>query len=155
MFRFKTSETLLGIETVHSDRQKRWQHRLQNLWNPFRDWNSYLWAVRKEQVRLQNLWNPFRDWNWFRVYCRQPKPMLQNLWNPFRDWNYKPLVQRKDSEPSFKTSETLLGIETCIGKRWSSTHLLQNLWNPFRDWNLLRWVDRKSHRRASKPLKPF
>ena len=38
---FKTSETLLGIETA----------------NPY----SY---IQKESGELQNLWNPFRDWNY-------------------------------------------------------------------------------------------
>ena len=39
---------------------------------------------------------------------------------------------------SYKTSETLLGIET--SKAFTSPQMpimLQNLWNPFRDWNLL------------------
>ncbi len=36
----------------------------------------------------------------------------------------------------FKASETLLGIETCIGDADKISELmLQSLWNPFRDWN--------------------
>ena len=37
---------------------------------------------------------------------------LQNLWNPFRDWN-KLIVPWAINKPDrYKTSETLLGIET-------------------------------------------
>ena len=55
---------------------------------------------------------------------------LQNLWNPFRDWNLlNKLNQIHDF--GYKTSETLLGIET---------HLI-----------LLKRVERD----ATKPLKPF
>ena len=41
---------------------------------------------------------------------------------------------------SFKTSETLLGIETfnfVISTMAVIALMLQNLWNPFRDWNKL------------------
>ncbi len=39
-FRFKASETLLGIETAYEIQERdRWVPSLQSLWNPFRDWN--------------------------------------------------------------------------------------------------------------------
>ena len=85
--------------------------------------------------------------------------MLQNLWNPFRDWNIR-IAQIIEEEYRYKTSETLLGIETSGLKKYDQkkgsyktsetllgieTHSrglkpwqskkLQNLWNPFRDWN--------------------
>ena len=59
---YKTSETLLGIETAAVPLDKK-RTRLQNLWNPFRDWNVVLIAVDAWIEALQNLWNPFRDWN--------------------------------------------------------------------------------------------
>ena len=40
--------------------------------------------------------------------------MLQNLWNPFRDWNKIIANEYSQEEVSFKTSETLLGIETFV-----------------------------------------
>ena len=58
---------------------------------------------------------------------------------------------------SFKTSETLLGIETRILDSESKNLDLQNLWNPFRDWNS-EVLKNRFHKRilsASKPLKPF
>ena len=42
--------------------------------------------------------------------------MLQNLWNPFRDWNLIETLKISRKWKSYKTSETLLGIETLIQK---------------------------------------
>ena len=60
---------------------------------------------------LQNLWNPFRDWNNNRMTSLEHRKALQNLWNPFRDWNAW-LGWHTTDRSSYKTSETLLGIET-------------------------------------------
>ena len=84
---YKTSETLLGIETAYKCLVNNSSGLLQNLWNPFRDWNSVINPATNTVVALQNLWNPFRDWN---ISVNQP---------------YRLSV-------SYKTSETLLGIET-------------------------------------------
>ena len=62
--------------------------------------------------------------------------MLQNLWNPFRDWNRDADLAKLVGALGYKTSETLLGIETKIENVIGSySKELQNLWNPFRDWN--------------------
>ena len=39
------------------------------------------------------------------------RKLLQNLWNPFRDWN-KSKHKIMTELQGYKTSETLLGIET-------------------------------------------
>ena len=82
---------------------------------------------------------------------------LQNLWNPFRDWNKKFSASPKKSE-RYKTSETLLGIETyraTAAAQIASRSALQNLWNPFRDWNFAFWCAITVWAVATKPLKPF
>ena len=112
---------------------------LQNLWNPFRDWN-WSWDCDQCQafnryktsetllgietkvgahfaeslVKLQNLWNPFRDWNWYvgKAGNFRSRWKLQNLWNPFRDWNWSKQLNKEVLSAGYKTSETLLGIET-------------------------------------------
>ena len=164
--------------------------RLQNLWNPFRDWNiprpyatltfagspgyktsetllgietKFVAASPALLALLQNLWNPFRDWNTTLTDLGEGVFLtrkLQNLWNPFRDWN-SPTMHHAlfCGGASYKTSETLLGIETkCDRHRIGVSKLdllLQNLWNPFRDWNLCRSTWFHSLNLATKPLKPF
>ena len=59
---------------------------------------------------------------------------------------------------SYKTSETLLGIETLITVLPNAACVatkLQNLWNPFRDWNIEEIVKGRIEKEATKPLKPF
>ena len=87
---FKTTETLLGIETC-----------------------EIAWRVGFFVIGLQNHWNPFRDWNQFglRSATLSRNGGLQNHWNPFRDWNMSEAANSL-RVTRFKTTETLLGIET-------------------------------------------
>ena len=111
----------------------------QNLWNPFRDWNSFercgrdwKYCHKTSETLLGIETKALTGW----LFAPRTKP--QNLWNPFRDWNKHTINEGQKMIASHKTSETLLGIETksleYLQKlqNWISP---QNLWNPFRDWN--------------------
>ena len=70
--------------------------------------------VKNKSHLLQSLWNPFRDWNRFIFNnlgcvadCFKASETLLGIETMLTSW-------RGDWEESFKASETLLGIETII-----------------------------------------
>ena len=83
--------------------------------------------------------------------------MLQNLWNPFRDWNGGDQASGGGGGGGggFKTSETLLGIET------SSLPLVSASLAGFKTSETLLGIETAisilfpTAIPASKPLKPF
>ena len=101
IFSFKTSETLLGIET--------------NILAPIE-------AIAGRYGWLQNLWNPFRDWN-RHIHSIHLKDRGFKTSETLLGIETSQSMAITTPPQRFKTSETLLGIET---KMWQTDLVLRH-----------------------------
>ena len=108
----KTTETLLGIETLTVEYSRRVRMKSQNYWNPFRDWNTARVDARNSLI------------------CLKTTETLLGI--ETRNFSSAPIQLI-----GLKTTETLLGIETRLKCLMLLILESQNYWNPFRDWNIL------------------